>query len=230
MINKGSVRRKSLDVFNKVIELRKKEYSYSEIKKETGVAKSTINNWLTLAGLTLTKEHLLIQDKKRVENHLIATEASKVTRARRKESEIQNFILNYKRFIHDALFIAGVMLYEAEGTKVSNNFSNSDFRLIVVYIRFLEKYFHLDRNKDMRYRLHIHDSRSGDLHRIRNYWAKKLRINLDVISVSWKHNVVSRPRMNPDYVGQLSVRVNGRKHFTGKMLAISDIMLSVFQR
>ena len=82
MITRGSVRRKSAEIFKKVIELRKREYSYTEIKKETGVAKSTINNWLTLAGLTLTKEHLNIQAKKRVENHVVATEASKRTRAR----------------------------------------------------------------------------------------------------------------------------------------------------
>ncbi len=230
MINKGSVRRKSSEIFKKVIELRKKEYSYTEIRKETGVAKSTINNWLTLAGMTLTKEHLQIQAKKRVENHVLGTKASKITRARRKERDVQNFILEQKTNFEDPFFVAGIMLYEAEGTKVNNNFSNSDFRLIVVYIKFLEKYFRLDRKKDMNFRLYIHEIRKSDLNRIKNFWGKKLNLAKDDFHISWKHNVVSQRRTNLDYVGQLGVRVLGVRHFTSKMLAISDIILSVFQR
>lgn len=231
MITRGSVRRKSAEIFKKVIELRKREYSYTEIKKETGVAKSTINNWLTLAGLTLTKEHLNIQAKKRVENHVVATEASKRTRARRKEEDIQVFILENRRFMNEPLFVAGIMLYEAEGTKGENNsFSNSDFRTILVYIRFLERYFHLNRNLDLDFRIYIHEIRKDDLNRITNFWSKKLLVDGRIFSISWKHNVVSKKQENLDYVGQLSVRVHGIKHFSGKILAISSIMLSVFQR
>lgn len=231
MINKGSVRRKSAEVFKRVIELRKREYSYTEIKKETGVAKSTINNWLTLAGLTLTKEHLQIQAKKRVENHVIATEASKRTRARRKDQDIQAFIQKNKRFINDPLFIAGIMLYEAEGTKSGNNgFSNSDFRVILVYLRFLEKYLYLNRNTDLDFRIYIHEVRKNDLNRIVNFWAKKLSVNRNIFSISWKHNIVSKRQENLDYVGQMNVRVRGIKHFSGKIVTISSIMLSVFQR
>jgi hypothetical protein len=230
MINKGPVRRKSAEIFKKVIELRKREYSYSEIRKETGIAKSTINNWLTLAGLTLTKEHLQIQAKKRVENHVIATEASKRTRARRKDEDIRTFIQENRKFMNNPFFVTGIMLYEAEGTKVNNNFSNSDFRLIVIYIKFLEKYFGLDRKKDMNFRLYVHETRKNDLDRIKNFWAKRLKIDKNTFRVSWKHNIVSLRRMNLDYVGQIGVRVNGISHFTSKMLAISDIILSVFQR
>ena len=231
MVNKGSVRRKSAESFRRVIELRKKEYSYTEIRKETGIAKSTINNWLTLAGLTLTKEHLKIQAKKRVENHIVATEASKRTRERRKEKDIQNFIQENRDFIHDPLFVAGIMLYEAEGTKNGNNgFSNSDCKVVLVYLNFLEKYFHLNRNIDLDFRIYIHEVRKNDLNRIVNFWAKKLLVDKSVFSLSWKHNIVSKKQENLDYVGQINVRVRGIKHFTGKILSISSIMLSVFQR
>jgi hypothetical protein len=231
MITKGSVRRKSAEVFKKVIELRKKEYSYTEIRKETGIAKSTINNWLTLAGLVLSKEHLRIQAKKRVENHVIGTEASKITRSRRKDEDIQDFIQKNKVNFSDPFFVAGIMLYEAEGTKgVTNGFSNSDFRVINTYIKFVEKYFDLDRNRDLDLRLYIHEVRSGDLDRIKNFWAKKLLVDRHIFHISWKHNIVSQKQENLDYVGQLNVRVRGIKHFTGKILTISDIILSVFQR
>lgn len=231
MINKSSVRRKSASIFREVIKLRKLGHSYSEIGKKTGVAKSTINNWLTLAGLTLSKEHLQIQAKKRVENHVIATLASKITRAKRKDEEIQSFIQKVKKYLNDPFFIAGIMLYEAEGSKGNNNgFSNSDFRLISVFIKFLEKYLSLDKKVNMSFRVYVHEIRKNDLLKIKNFWAKKLSIGKDIIRVSWKHNQVTERRLNKDYVGQLNVHVENVKHFTGKLLAISDIILTKYQR
>lgn len=90
-------RRKSPDLFKKVIKLRKKQYSYTEIRKETGLAKSTIQNWLTYSGLTLTKEHLEIQLKKQIEKKGTATEASKRTRQIRRELYIQKAVDDYKK-------------------------------------------------------------------------------------------------------------------------------------
>ncbi len=224
-------RRKSFDLYKKVIELRKKECSYTEIRRETGLAKSTIQNWLAYAGLTLSKEHLEIQARKRVESCVIATEASKRIRARRREVDIQNFIMENKKYLIDPFFISGIMLYEAEGTKGDNNgFSNSDFRLILTYVRFLEKYFALNRNKDMVFRLYIHETRKNDLLKIVKFWAKKISISTDEIKLSWKHNIVVKKRLNPDYLGQFEVRVRGVHYFTRKLLSVSDIILEKLLR
>lgn len=231
MVTRGSVRRKSKEIFQKVIELRKSGYSYTEIKKETGVAKSTINNWLAFAGLTLLKEHLEIQNKKKVENHVLGTIASKVTRARRKTEDIDKFIQKYKSNLEDPLFVAGIMLYEAEGSKGENNgFSNSDFRLLVMFIKFAEKYLGINRSKDVTYRLYIHEIRKSDLKRIIRFWSKKLEINPEKINVSWKHNIVTEKRINLDYVGQLNVHILHNTHMTSKLLAISDIILTRYQK
>ena len=231
MITRGSVRRKSKDVFQKVIELRKKGLSYTEIKKETGIAKSTINNWLSFAGLTLSEEHLKIQNKKRVENHILGTIASKITRNINKDKDIQNFINNQKVNFGDPLFVAGIMLYEAEGTKSdSNGFSNSDFRLINLYIKFLQRYFGLSKDENMTFRMYIHEVRKYDLERIKRFWASKLSINANKFSISWKHNVVAKRQENLDYVGQLSISVRKMSHFTSKMITLSDIILTRYQK
>lgn len=231
MVTHGSVRRKSKEIFQKVIEFRKKGFSYTEIKKETGVAKSTINNWLSLAGFTLSKEHLAIQNKKRVENHVLGTIASKITRDRRRDEDVQNFVSSQKINFNDPLFVAGVMLYEAEGTKSSSNgFSNSDFRLINLYIKFLEKYFELSKNENMAFRLYIHEIRKNDLERIKRFWSNKLSVDINKFAVSWKHNVVAKHQENLDYVGQLSISVRKMGHFTSKMIALSDIILTRYQK
>ncbi len=231
MVTHGSVRRKSKEIFQKVIELRKKGLSYTEIQKETGIAKSTINNWLTFAGLTLSKEHLLIQNKKRIENHVLGTLASKITRAKRKAEDIDQFIQKHKSNLDDPLFVAGIMLYEAEGSKGENNgFSNSDYRLLVVFIKFVEKYFDVNRNKDISFRLYIHEVRKDDLERIIRFWSKKLDMDPKIIRVSWKHNIVTEKRINLDYVGQLNMHILNNTHFTSKLLAISDIILTRYQK
>jgi hypothetical protein len=224
-------RRKSFDIYKKVIELRKKEYSYSEIKKETGLAKSTINNWLSHAGLTLSKEHFDILSNKKVENHVLGMMAAKATTAKRKQLEIQAFIQSTKKYFSDPFFVAGVMLYQAEGSKgASNGFSNSDFRLVVVFVKFLEKYFLLDKGRNLTFRLYIHDSRKNDLLRILNFWSKKLSIDSKDIKLSWKHNIVTERRVNLNYVGQFEVRVRGFRNFTSKLLAVSDIILEKYKR
>ncbi|MCX6706025.1 MAG: hypothetical protein NTV24_02875 [Candidatus Woesebacteria bacterium] len=231
MITRFAVRKKNHDKFIKVISLRKQGHSYGEIMKLIPVAKSTINNWITLVGLNLSQEHLQIQTKKRLENHVIATEASRITRARNKDLIIQRFIQEIKGYLNDGLFVSGIMLYEAEGSKgVNNGFSNSDFRLITAYIRFLEKYFYLDKEINMRFRLHIHDTRKADLNKIKYFWSKKMGVKPDLIKITWKHNIVSKARENPDYVGQMNVHVSGVSYFTSKILAISDIILRKIQR
>lgn len=230
MINKSSVRSSNKEKFYKCIELRKQGLSYSEIRKIVPLAKSTLNNWLTLAGLTLSKEHLKIQAKKRLENHVIATEASRVTRARKAESEINKFIQEFKIFLNDPFFVAGVMLYEAEGSKADFRFSNSDYRMIQLFVNFLEKYFSLNRKVNMRFNLYIHATRKEDLEKIKNFWAKKLLLDKDAFVIRWKNNIVTHRRNNPDYVGQILVRAAGIPYSTRKILALSDIILKKYCR
>jgi hypothetical protein len=230
-MTKGSIRRKSAAIFKAVISLRKKGFSYSEIKKETGIAKSTINNWLTRAGLTLSKEHLQIQAKKKVENHAIATEASRIIRLERKESDIQNFIGLQKGYFNDPFYNYGIALYEAEGSKGTGcKFSNSDYRLIQTFTKFVEKYFHLSRRADISFSVYIHEARKQDLGKILNFWVDKIGINKNQIHVYWKKNKIVGRKKNSDYVGQFSLRVMGESILGSKMLAISDIILRKFER
>lgn len=230
MVVRGSVRRKSKELFEKVIKLRKSGNSYGEIRKETGLAKSTINNWIVHAGLNLSEEHLQIQSLKRMENHLLGTIASKITRTKRKSEDINKFIQDIRKYLDDPFFVAGVMLYQAEGSKgYGNDFSNSNFKLIQVFIKFLKKYFLL--NKDnFRFRLYVHDLRKSDIDRILNFWIHKLSIKKEQIRISWKHNTVTKSRHNLNYVGQFEVRVLKYPYFTKKILAISDIILSRYLR
>ena len=226
-----SVRRKSFELYKKVIALRKKEFSYSEIRKETGLAKSTINNWLTYAGLTLTEQHLEIQSKKRQEAHIIATEASRVTRQKRKDLDIQNFISKNSHYFNNPFFLYSIALYESEGSKSTDcKFSNSDYRLMLVFVKFIEKYFFLNRSTNMTFSLYIHVSRKNDLNKIINFWCSKMGIQKDKMYIYWKKNKIVGRKENPEYVGQMSVRVKGESILGSKLQNISGIILKQYLR
>lgn len=231
MMNKSSVRLSNLQKFNRCILLRKQGLSYGEIRKQIPIAKSTLNNWFVLAGLTLTAQHMNIQRIKRSQNHFVASEASRIIRNSRKEKEIEEFIEEYRKFINDPLFVAGIMLYAAEGNKASAcRFSNSDYRLIETFIKFIEKYFRVDRTKGIRYRLYIHETRKNDLEKIKKYWSTILLIREKEIRLSWKKNKIKNRRENPEYVGQFSVEVQGISFLYRKLLAMSSIMLDIYCR
>lgn len=184
-----------------------------------------------MAGLTLTKEHLQIQLRKRLEKRQAAIEASRITRAKKADLEIHRFVQVYKKFFNDPFFVAGIMLYEAEGSKDSSCvLSNSDYRVMQVFVKFMEKYFSLDRMKDMHFRIYIHETRSSDLMKIKGFWSKKLLIPVEYFALSWKKNIITRRRTNVDYVGQVSVYISGLQFLTRKLSVISSIMLKKYCR
>ncbi len=122
-------------------------------------------------------------------------------------------------------------MFESEGSKSTGcRFSNSDFRLIQVFIKFVEKYLSLERNINMDFGLYIHKTRSGDLKRIQRFWSKKIQIPISKIKVYWKKNKIVGRRENQNYIGQMLIRVRGEKVLGSKMQAISDIILKKYQR
>ena len=82
----------------------------------------------------------------------------------------------------------------------------------------------------MSFRLYIHEIRKSDLERIKRFWSKKLIIDVNKFAISWKHNIVAKQQENLDYVGQLSVNVRKMSHFISKMVTLSDIILTRYQK
>lgn len=226
MINKCTVRDNNKVNFERCLQLRRQGLSYSEIRRVIPVAKSTLQNWLTLGGLTLTKEHLELQLRKRIEKRQAATEASRITRNHKKEKELLDTMKAFEKYFVDPFFVAGIMLYEAEGSKGEEcRFSNSDNRLIRIFVHFMIKYFLIDKQKDVKFSLFIHETRAADLQRIKIFWSKKLAVPEGLFKIYWKRNEVTKRRINPDYVGQIQLRFTGISYLSRKLLAISDIIL-----
>src|SRR3990172_10456311 len=105
----------------KAIILRKKGLSYSEILKKVPVAKSTLSDWLHSVGLSKKQKQRLTEKK-----------LASIRRGWEKVKKIrldrtQNIFNKSKEDISklkinkDSLFLMGLMLYWAEGSKQKEN-------------------------------------------------------------------------------------------------------------
>ncbi len=124
------------------IKLRRQNKSYNEISKMLGISKGTLSAWFINDRLSQkTKKELtklaLINTLKRV-NKWVATNKAR-WREWRKEAR-EEAINEFPKLCHNQLFIAGLMLYWAEGDNKLGNpvrFTNTDPRMIRLYIQFL---------------------------------------------------------------------------------------------
>lgn len=121
------------------IELRKEGLSYTEIKKAIPVSKSTLSDWLKDIELTDSQEGRLnklqaaayigakkIQAKSNAHHCQIREDAKKEAAS----------------LINNPLFVAGLMLYWAEGDKRSERiqFSNSDPEMVKLMMKWFREF------------------------------------------------------------------------------------------
>ncbi len=132
--------------------LRKKQKSYSEIAKELKISKSTVSRWIAKDPDSIRIREYLIH--KNIENgrvrirRLIKSMNEKWANWRLKmRGEADR---EFKHFIDNQLFTAGIMLYWGEGDNNPQNplrLSNTDPRMIGLYIRFLRQMLKVPENK-----------------------------------------------------------------------------------
>lgn len=194
------------------VALRKEGRSYSEIQQAVGVSTSTLSLWL---------RDVLLDDaaRSRLEDRALAgrENAAAANRSRRQTAEartIREARSQMPETIHDSdLFLVGLSLYWAEGTKTKPwNPServcliNSDPDVIRVFLRWLSL-VGVARDQ-LTFRVAIHES--GDVDAAELFWADVAEIpreELERTSLK-RHERRSRRQLPAEsYVGCLCVKV-----------------------
>lgn len=193
----------------KAIELRKLGLSYQEIMKIISVSKGTLSGWLKYLVLSPTEEnHLVNQIKVRQDNGRIRASLSNRKRriAREKISHDAAHEL-YVKYKEDKVFIAGILLYWAEGSKRTGEFQfiNSDPDMIVFINKWLKKYFEYDQ-KQIKYRLFIHRNYSHE--NLEDFWANLLGVERNTFAKTIYKPTSLGIKRNPDYKGCLRISVS----------------------
>lgn len=160
----------------KAISLRKKGYSYNKIKEELGVGKSTLSSWLKDYPLSKDRiKELTSKSSQRIEKYINTMNKKREDRF----SDIFNVIKSDIGNISEReLFVAGFFIYWAEGGKTNPNaatFTNTDFNLIQVYIKWLDLLKIEKRN--IRVKLHLY--KDMDINKEISFWSRKLQVKKD---------------------------------------------------
>ena len=157
----------------KAIALRLKGYSYSQIKEELGLSKSTLSGWLANYPLTPARiRELRDRNPRRIENF--------INTMRHKRE--QKFLIALEKAQKDIgllnkrdLFIGGFFLYWGEGGKTnmgSLSLGNTDPSMLKVFIKWLEM---LGISKaDLKIKLHLY--KDMDINKEVCFWQQELRV------------------------------------------------------
>jgi hypothetical protein len=193
--------------------LRREGNTYGEILKKVPVAKSTLSLWLRDVGLA-KKQVQRITEKRR--------SAQLRGGAKRREVRIagsQRLIKESKseigRITSRDLFLIGVALYWAEGTKQkTHNVSqgleliNDDYKLLKVFLVWLHA-IQIDRSRIV-FEIYLHEASRNREKEVIQYWTRQLQLPRSTrISVYFKRHKTRGLRRKPaeEYFGSLRIRV-----------------------
>ena len=164
------------------IQLRKQGKSYKEIAETVGVPKSTLSNWFSGSPWSeKIKKHL--SELARIGAKERMTVISHRKRDELRESYRKQSLVareQFKKFIKERLFIAGLMIYWGEGdNKLENGVirvANSDPLMVRLFYKFLKTYLPEVVQKAKMYLVLYPDL---DDMSCRRHWSEKVGLPLD---------------------------------------------------
>ncbi len=218
-----------LTLKHKVIKLRKQGKTYSEIQRTVGpLPKSTLSNWLKPINLTKIQK---IRILKKISNAAILGRQKGGWKNHQKRLEriarIQAMaVKEFPLFSKKPIFLVGLVLYLAEGTRKTERFQfmNSDPYLVKIMIKWL-CLFGKTTKKDIKARLYTHKHCVSQKHE--KFWSRFLDIAtsqfLKTIYKSTPHTI----KKNFDYKGCIRIEISGSELFW-KIMKWRDILYKSF--
>lgn len=156
------------------LQLRREGKSYSQIKKNLGVSKSTLSGWLHNFPLTKSQLELLgPKSEIRIEHY-------RATRKIQREQVFQESYMSEQLKILPLskrdIFIAGLMLYWGEGTKCtpsSVSFANTDPAAVKMFLKWIIECYRANKN-DVWVRLHLY--KDMNIGKEITFWSGRLAL------------------------------------------------------
>ncbi|MDB5265803.1 MAG: hypothetical protein JWM39_516 [Parcubacteria group bacterium] len=165
--------------------MRKEGKTYSEICNELTIAKSTLSLWLRAVELSKPQEQRITE--KRTQAAARGGKARHDTRI--KEIEYSNIagIESIGKLTPRELWLIGIALHWAEGSKQNERslsagivFSNSDYRMVQVFLLWLGLFKVLD--EDIIFELYVHASRKEEIELFKGWWSERLAVPIENLS------------------------------------------------
>lgn len=195
------------------IKLRKKGLSYNEILKHIPVSKGTLSLWLRDIPLSSAQKKKLYTDTRQKNARRLAN-----LMRQRKQDQIKVIASKAKVEVQelkkDVFFVAGVMLYWAEGDKSEETeqvkFTNSDHNMIKFMMRWFRKYCSIGEDK-FKIQIHIHELQNKE--KIIKHWISTTKLPRSQFHKTQIKQTTLGHRKNKLYNGTCSIRISSRALF-----------------
>lgn len=214
----------------RAVELRKRGLSYSEIRAEVPVSKSTLSLWLNSVELTEEQKERLASISRRA-----ALAGAKTRRHMRRSRQSQMYSAAMKAIdtiTPRELWLMGTVLYWAEGAKEKEyrpgsgvEFTNSDPALVHLFLKWIQEVCGVERERIV-FAIYLHESHRDSLEKVRTFWAGQTCFPLQEFErVYFKSNKpTSRRNIGRCYHGVLRIEIRASskelRRITGWMMGI----------
>lgn len=184
----------------RVIKLRKLGATYSDIRAELNISKSTLSDWLR--SYPLTKKQIDLLEKRKTRNKKLAIERYISTMQMKREKRFSILFKEgkkrWKSLNERELELAGIFLYWGEGNKRMNGpiaINNTDPNVLKFTLYWLKIALKIPINK-IKVHLHLYSDMNKESER--KYWNRELNIPLSQFS---KPYIKSSKRSDIDQKG-----------------------------
>lgn len=163
----------------KAIKLRKEGKTYSEIKRQLGLPKSTLSDWLSNYPLSDSQIDEIRKTTKR--NKELGIEKCRLTKQKNRETRLCAIYEEEKNKLlpltDREIYLIGLFLYLGEGFKDMRgalSLSNTDSNVIKFYLYWLVNCLKIDRKK---IKVLVHLYSDMNIEDSLNYWSNELAID-----------------------------------------------------
>jgi hypothetical protein len=196
---------------NTALSLRRLGHTYSEIAdKLKPISRGTLSRWLR--EIELSQEHVERITKKSIEaghhGRMLGAQKNKEKRLERLKLINSSALKEYETNKNDPLFLVGLVLYLAEGSRKHEHFDfmNSEPELIRIMIAWICRFG--SRSKaDLKFRLYIHKVYENE--RTEQFWINQLQINPEQMQRTIYKPTPHKVKKNPNYKGCIRIDVSG---------------------
>ncbi len=214
----------------KAIDLRKEGKTYSEILEVVPVAKSTLSIWLREVGMAKAQKQRFTKIKRLAS--LRGGQAKKKQRIERQNKIFLESRSKIKSISEYELFLIGICLYWAEGTKEKEYhpgsqtaLSNMDPKIIITFLKWLEKICKIPKNM-IGFEMTLHKTHRKRLNEVKRFWSKTTGFPIRNFSkVYFKRNRIkktNRKNTEEKYYGVLKIKIRRSSDLVRRIKSWSD--------
>jgi len=132
-------------------------------------------------------------------------------------------VLRSNALTKDGLFIAGITLYWAEGSKTTDgtvDFANSDPKMVKLFLRYLRECCRVAEDK---LRILLYCYANQDIEKLKNYWSKVTKIPVNQFTKPYKRKDFLEEKVDKLPKGLVHIRYSDKK-LLNQILDMIDVL------